>query len=58
MSILPFVLKVYERVEAYQQASNYFKPFFNEIFCGFRKAHSTQYALFLNYQLIIGIFVK
>ena len=45
MSILPLLLKVYERV-IYEQASNYFEPFFNEIFCGFRKAHSTQHALF------------
>ena len=45
MSILPLLSKVYERV-LYEQASNYFEPFLNEIFCGFRKAHSTQYALF------------
>ena len=29
----------------YEQASNYFGPFFNKILCGFRKAHSTQHAL-------------
>ena len=45
MSILPLLSKVYERV-IYEQASNYFEPFFNEILCGFRKAHSTQQALF------------
>ena len=26
--------------------SSYFELFFNEIFCGFRKAHSIQHALF------------
>ena len=26
--------------------SNYFEPFFNEILCGFRKAHSTRHASF------------
>ena len=40
VSILPLLSKVYERV-IYEQASNYFEPFFNEILCGFRKAHST-----------------
>ena len=45
MSILPLLSKVYERV-IYEQASNYFEPYFNEILCGFRKAHSTQQALF------------
>ena len=29
----------------YEQVSNYFEPFFNEILCGFRKAYSTQHAL-------------
>ena len=48
VSVLPLLLKVYERV-IYEQASNYFEPFFNEILSGFRKAHNTQYALFLNY---------
>ena len=40
VSILPILSKVYEKV-IYEQASNYSEPFFNEIFCGFRKAHST-----------------
>ena len=30
----------------YEQVSNYFEPFFNEILCGFRKAHSTRHASF------------
>ena len=45
MSILPLLSKVYERV-MYEQTSYYFEPFFNEILCGFRKARSTQHALF------------
>ena len=45
VSILSLLSKVYERV-IYEQASNYFEPFFNDILCGFRKAHSTQHALF------------
>ena len=44
VSILPLLSKVYERV-IYEQTSYYFEPFFNEILCGFRKAHSTQHAL-------------
>ena len=39
VSILPLLLKVYERV-IYEQVSNYFKTFFDETLCGFRKAHS------------------
>ena len=38
VSILPLLLKVYERV-IYEQVSNYFEPSFNEILCGFRKEH-------------------
>ena len=30
----------------YEQVSNYFEPFFNEILCGFRKAHITRHASF------------
>ena len=45
VSILPLLLKVYERV-IYDQASNYFEPFFNDILCGFRKAYSTQHPSF------------
>ena len=46
--MLPLLFKVYARV-IYEQVTNYFEPFSNEILCEFRKAHSTQYALFLNY---------
>ena len=45
VSILPLLSKVYERV-IYEQTSYYFEPSFNEILCGFRKAHSTQHGLF------------
>ena len=38
VSILPILSKFYERV-IYKQALNSFKPFFNEILCGFRKVH-------------------
>ena len=40
MSILPLLSKVYERL-MYEQMSNYFEPFFNDILFGFTKAHST-----------------
>ena len=43
MSTLPLLSKVNERV-IHEQVSNYFEPFFSEIQCGFRKAHSTQHA--------------
>ena len=43
--MLPLLSKVYERVRC-EQALNYFEPFYNEILCGFRKAHSTQHPLF------------
>ena len=40
VSILPLLSKVYER-GIYEQASNFFEPFFNENLGGFRKVHST-----------------
>ena len=45
MSILPFLSKVYERV-IYEQASNYFEPFFNEILRGYGKGPGRQHTLF------------
>ena len=45
VSILPLLSKVYEKV-IYNQLSDYFDSFLNNILCGFRKAHSTQRALF------------
>ena len=41
----------------YEQVSNYFYPFFNEILCGFRKAHRTQHVLVLNYLLLDLFFI-
>ena len=45
VSILPLLSNVYERV-IYEQLSNYFETFFSEILLRFRKAYSTQHALF------------
>ena len=45
VSILPLLLKVYERV-IYNQLSEYSNKFLNEVPCGFRKAQSTQHTLF------------
>ena len=45
MSILPLLSKVYERI-MFNQLSNHTKYFLSQILCGFRKAHSTQHALF------------
>ena len=45
VSILPLLSNVYERV-IYEQLSTYFETFFNEILRIFRKAYSTQHALF------------
>ena len=45
VSILLLLSKVYERV-IYNQLSDYADNFLNNILCGFRKAHSTQHALF------------
>ena len=45
MSILPLLSKVYEK-EIHNQLSDYSNSFLNNILCGFRKAHSTQHALF------------
>ena len=45
ISILPLLSKVFEKV-IFDQLSNYMNNFLNSLFCGFRKAHSTQHALF------------
>ena len=45
MSILPLLSKVYEKV-IYIQFSDYSESSLNNMLCGFRKAHSTQRALF------------
>ena len=45
ISILPLLSKVFEKV-IFDQLSNYMNNFLNSLLCGFRKAHSTQHALF------------
>ena len=45
VSILPLLSKGYERI-VYNQLPEYSNNFLNEVLCGFRKAHSTQHALF------------
>ena len=45
VSILPLISKVYQRL-IYNQLSEYTESFLSHILCGFRKAHSTQHALF------------
>ena len=49
VSILPLLSKVYGKV-IYNQSSGYSESFLNNILCGFRKAHSTQHALFKQLQ--------
>ena len=49
VSILPSISKVYERL-IYNQLSEYSESFLSHILCGFRKAHSTQHALFKLFQ--------
>ena len=45
ISILHLLSKVFERV-IYNQLGKYTDTYLNELLCGFRKAHSTQHALF------------
>ena len=45
VSVLPLISKIFERV-IYDQLSEYLEKYLNSILCGFRKAHSTQHALF------------
>ena len=45
ISILPLVSKVFEKL-MYDQLHEYIKYFFDKFLCGFRRAHSTQHALF------------
>ena len=45
VSILHLISKVYERA-IFNQLSEYMQKFLNKILCEFRKAHSTQHALF------------
>ena len=45
VSVLPLLSKVFEKI-IHDQFCEYFENFPNELLCGFRKAHSTQHALF------------
>ena len=45
VGVLPLLLKVFERL-FYDQLSEYLERYLNTLLCGFRKAHSTQHALF------------
>ena len=45
VSVLPLLSKVFERV-IYNQLGKYMDKFLSKLLCGFRKAHSTQHALF------------
>ena len=45
VSALPLLSKIFEKV-IYNQLREYMDLFLNELLCGFRKAHSTQHALF------------
>ena len=45
ISVLPLLSKAFERV-IYSQLGKYMDTFLNKLLCGFRKAHSTQHALF------------
>ena len=45
VSVLPLLSKIFEKV-IYNQLREYMDLFLNKILCRFRKAHSTQHALF------------
>ena len=45
MSVLPLFSKIFEKV-IYDQLSQYLEKYRNSLLCGFRKAHSSQHALF------------
>ena len=45
VSVLLLLSKVFEKF-IYDQLYEYLENFLNELLCGFRKAHSTQHALF------------
>ena len=50
MNVLSLLSKVFERL-LYDQLSQYLEKYFDTLLCGFRKAHSTQHALFKLVQL-------
>ena len=45
VSVLPLFSKIFEKV-IYDQLSPYLEKYLNSLLCGFRKAHSSQHALF------------
>ena len=45
VNVMSLLSKVFERV-IYNQLDKYMDTFLNKLLCGFRKAHSTQHALF------------
>ena len=45
MSVPPLISKIFEKV-IYDQLSQYLDKYLNSLLCGFRKAHSSQHALF------------
>ena len=45
VSVLLLLSKVFERI-IYNQLGKYMDTFLNKLLCGFRKAHSSQHALF------------
>ena len=45
VSVLPLLSKLFEKI-MYDQLYEYAETFLNKLLCGFRKAHSTQHALF------------
>ena len=45
VSVLPLVSKVFDNI-IYDQVYEFLENFLSELLCSFRKAHSTQYALF------------
>ena len=52
VSVLPSLSKVSE-LFIYHQLGKYMNTFLNKLLCGFRKAHSTQHALFKLLQLLL-----
>ena len=50
VSVLPLLSKIFEKV-IYNQLREYMDLFLNKLLCGFRKAHSTQHALY-NYYIV------
>ena len=45
VSVLPLFSKIFEKV-IYDQLSQYLEKYLNSLLCGFRKAHSSQHAMF------------